>query len=483
MNGKFGKWFVLGLVFIISMGITACGGGGGGEGAANTNPTYTVRYDGNGNTGGSAPVDATNYEQGQIVTVLGNTGNLVNSGYTFAGWNTKAEGSGETYTQSQTCTMGSANLILYAKWTANPTYTVVYNGNGNTGGSVPIDATNYEQGQTVTVLGNTGVLAKTGYSFAGWNTQADENGTTYTQAQSLAMGSANVTLYAKWTAIPAPGAPSDLVAKATSTTSIDLTWTAGTGDVSGSRVEKSTDNINFVEIGSTAPGNVSYSDSGLDTYKTYFYRVKAYNNTGGSAYSNVASDKTWATLQSLSDLVSSPLQSFQGNEITGSITSSGYTVNLLGVSFCMPPSPTLPPATTSTPPNNLYGCINDVSVTMTSETDAVTIKVTAPDLFLDLYITSLVGSGDAYLNYTNAVFTLSASLSTTVDGRKQIAGITNGSFSYTTRTFLSSNSTLNSYANLILSATGSYLENQALGVIKNFMTNNVIHTLPTFVLQ
>jgi len=84
--------------------------------------------------------------------------------------------------------------------TTSPTYTVTYNGNGHTGGSVPIDSTNYQQGQTVTVPGNTGNLVKTGYSFAGWNTQANGSGTTYAQGQTFSMGAANVTLYAKWQA-------------------------------------------------------------------------------------------------------------------------------------------------------------------------------------------------------------------------------------------------------------------------------------------
>jgi uncharacterized repeat protein (TIGR02543 family) len=167
-----------------------------------TPPTYTVTYNGNGNTGGSLPTDVNNYVQGQTVIVLGNTGNLVNAGYSFAGWNTQADGSGTTYTQSQPFTMGGGNVTLYAQWTASPTYTVTYNGNGNTGGSVPIFSTSYEQGQTVTVLGNTGNLEKTGYTFSGWNTQANGSGTTYTQSQTFTMSAANVTLYAMWTTIP-----------------------------------------------------------------------------------------------------------------------------------------------------------------------------------------------------------------------------------------------------------------------------------------
>ncbi len=166
------------------------------------NPTYNVIYDDNWATGGSVPVDQNNYQQGQVVTVLGNNGNLTKTGYTFAGWNTADDGSGTTYAQSQTFTMGAANVTLYAKWTANPTYTVTYNGNGATGGIVPVDSTNYEQGQPVTVIGNNGNLARTYYTFIGWNTNADGSGAAYAGGQQFTMGAANVTLYAKWTAIP-----------------------------------------------------------------------------------------------------------------------------------------------------------------------------------------------------------------------------------------------------------------------------------------
>ena len=81
-----------------------------------------------------------------------------------------------------------------------PSYTVTYNGNGNTGGSVPTDSGTYVQGATVTALGNTGSLTKTGYTFAGWNTQADGKGTNYSAGATFTMGDANVTLYANWTA-------------------------------------------------------------------------------------------------------------------------------------------------------------------------------------------------------------------------------------------------------------------------------------------
>jgi 6-phosphogluconolactonase len=80
------------------------------------------------------------------------------------------------------------------------TYTVTYLGNGNTSGSVPIDSASYAQGTAVTLLGNTGSLARTGYAFAGWNTQANGGGTSYATGSSCTMGVANLTFYAQWTA-------------------------------------------------------------------------------------------------------------------------------------------------------------------------------------------------------------------------------------------------------------------------------------------
>ena len=165
--------------------------------------TYTVTYNGNGNSGGSVPVDGANYQQGQKVTVLGNTGGLTKSACTFAGWNTKPDGSGTTYSQGQSMIMSSENLVLYARWTSLPTYTVTYNSNGIAAGSAPVDNTNYTQGQLVTTLGNPGNLSMSGFVFAGWTTNPNTTGASYsyTAETTWAMGNSNVTLYAIW--IPA----------------------------------------------------------------------------------------------------------------------------------------------------------------------------------------------------------------------------------------------------------------------------------------
>jgi hypothetical protein len=86
---------------------------------------------------------------------------------------------------------------------APTTYSVTYNGNTNGSGSVPVDATAYASGATVTVAGNTGTLAKTGYTFDGWCTTqpaagAACTGTSRAAASTFAI-TTNTTLHAVWT--------------------------------------------------------------------------------------------------------------------------------------------------------------------------------------------------------------------------------------------------------------------------------------------
>lgn len=83
---------------------------------------------------------------------------------------------------------------------SSTTYTVTYNANGATSGNVPTDASSpYESGATVTVLGNTGSLAKTGHSFNNWNTNANGTGTSYSEGNTFTISS-NTILFAQWTA-------------------------------------------------------------------------------------------------------------------------------------------------------------------------------------------------------------------------------------------------------------------------------------------
>ena len=97
-------------------------------------PTYTVTYNANGAEEGSVPAEVASYDANASVTVLGNTGDLEKDDYTFAGWNTKADGTGTDYAAGDTFTI-TADTTLYAKWTENaqdntPTVTITPEGAG-----------------------------------------------------------------------------------------------------------------------------------------------------------------------------------------------------------------------------------------------------------------------------------------------------------------------------------------------------------------
>ena len=159
--------------------------------------TYTVTYNGNSNTSGTAPVDGSSpYASGSNVTIA-SQGTLLRTGYTFNGWNTAANGSGTAFAAGATLSNITANTTLFAQWTIN-TYTVTYDGNGNDGGSAPVDGSSpYNFGSNVTVLG-VGSLTKSGYTFNGWNTAANGSGTAFAAGATLSSIAANTTLFAQW---------------------------------------------------------------------------------------------------------------------------------------------------------------------------------------------------------------------------------------------------------------------------------------------
>ncbi len=89
-----------------------------------------------------------------------------------------------------------------------------------------------------------------------------------------------------------PTAPSALAATTVSTTQINLAWTDNSTNETGFRVERSTDNVTFTEIGTTAANVTTFNSTTLTSGTTYYYRVRAYNAGGNSAYSNTASATT-----------------------------------------------------------------------------------------------------------------------------------------------------------------------------------------------
>lgn len=77
-------------------------------------------------------------------------------------------------------------------------YRVIYNGNGNTSGSIPYDMNGYIQGDAAIVLGRPIGFEKWGYGFDGWNTKIDGRGSNYSSGSSVPIKNQDITLYAKW---------------------------------------------------------------------------------------------------------------------------------------------------------------------------------------------------------------------------------------------------------------------------------------------
>ncbi len=76
-------------------------------------------------------------------------------------------------------------------------YRVIYNGNGNTGGTVPIDDP-YDYNTTAAISGNAGKLVKEGFVFLGWNTQPDGSGDDYIEGDTILIATEDITMYAQW---------------------------------------------------------------------------------------------------------------------------------------------------------------------------------------------------------------------------------------------------------------------------------------------
>ncbi len=148
-------------------------------------PVYTVRFD---SQGGSA-VSAKEAFKGTRIT---EPAAPTRANHEFGGWYKDAGLSSAWDFDKDTVT---SDLTLYAKWTAH-TYPITYQGNGNDTGTVP-QPQEKTHGTNLILSANTGDLQRTGYSFAGWNTQSDGSGTDYAEGSTYTSDTA-LTLYAKW---------------------------------------------------------------------------------------------------------------------------------------------------------------------------------------------------------------------------------------------------------------------------------------------
>lgn len=285
----------------------------GGHWSTYTPATFSVSFDVNGGTGTMASI--ADIACGGTATLTENTFTRIN--YTFAGWNTQADGNGTAYADKASITNIKTDITLYAQWTgvdywyvsgkfpnhdfdleyrftnnqvaitlaANTTYefkiqhqegndyiwfgnsgemtsdnctgwdfgrfgqddinakitttiagaylftmsvnpngtpkltvtypplhTIKYDANMPTAwgvslyaANIPTETASVGYGASYTLSANTPAIVKAEgetyaiYNFAGWNTQADGKGTTYSAGGTIPSVSGDITLYAQWT--------------------------------------------------------------------------------------------------------------------------------------------------------------------------------------------------------------------------------------------------------------------------------------------
>jgi hypothetical protein len=143
----------------------------------------------------------------------------------------------------------------------------------------------------------------------------------------------------------APAAPTNLAATAVSPTQIDLSWTDGSNNETGFRIERKTGAAGtWAEIATVGAGATAYADTSVAASTTYVYRVRATNATGDSGYSDEATATTPAlppVLPTLSVSSTDADASEPGTDTARlTITRSGSTASPLTVFFAVTGSAT-----------------------------------------------------------------------------------------------------------------------------------------------
>lgn len=147
---------------------------------------FTISFDANG---GEGTMSSVTFEQNRYEYIPNNT--FTHNTLVFTGWNTKADGSGDSYTNGQYF-YANQNMTLYAQWEKVEYATITFNANGGSGSMQSISVV---KGSSTTLPNVT--FTRSGYNFKGWNAKSDGSGASYSNKQSFALNS-DIILYAQW---------------------------------------------------------------------------------------------------------------------------------------------------------------------------------------------------------------------------------------------------------------------------------------------
>lgn len=245
---------------------------GGGSGSRSVTftvpalPSYTISYNSNGGSG--APSSQKKY-YGKTLTL--SSTKPVRTGYTFLGWSWSSSATSATWSAGGSYTTNASDT-LYAVWEAN-TYTVYFNPNGGTSGSVTSLTKTY--GKALTLPASAQSPTRKNYKFLGWSTSSSATSATWTAGSSYSVNiTANTTLYAVWEAAYIPATISKLSAKRTNSSGTEddegaygvATFVWNNGSLSGSAITPSSIIVQCKAVG-TSSWNTVYTASSF-TNKT-----------------------------------------------------------------------------------------------------------------------------------------------------------------------------------------------------------------------
>ena len=149
------------------------------------NGVVEIKYDANGGTGWMLP----QWVIKDVETVL-RQNRFSKEEHFFTGWNTKADGTGDAYSDADTATF-EKDTTLYAQWHTE-VEKITFDSNGGGGLMFPQWV---EKDEATALKPNT--FSWKGHYFTGWNTEEDGSGTEYDDKAKITTDK-DVVLYAQW---------------------------------------------------------------------------------------------------------------------------------------------------------------------------------------------------------------------------------------------------------------------------------------------
>ena len=263
--------------------------------------TYTINYNANGGSGTMASTIAT-YDS--TTTISANT--FTKTGYSFAGWTTKSDGTDDGYGWTNWSGtwkyvngqygISGGKLVLYARWSAN-TYTIKYDANGGTGASANQSFV-YNSGAKISTTKPT----RTGYTFVNWK----YGDITFNPGDAVPTGWGDFTLQAQWTV-----------------NSYTVTYDKNGGD----SVSKASTSVNYnsaIDLTPTASKS-GYEFIGWNTAKNATTALSSLK-MGTSNVTLYAIYKKIVTIPT-SSLCTSPTYNGDSQQLTSVTSGDGYTLS------------------------------------------------------------------------------------------------------------------------------------------------------------